>query len=246
MTMESLKVLKGLLNRVTTNVGDAGTLVASMTTMMLDDRGSSITFKGETEQSDLVMLQLQVFFMSMDWIVLFLLIMYFTTESKAFHKTEHEKLFWLWVGVYGGGRIAFVLKLSIFFTLSLCLGLGPMLMNQFYMAVRDQVVSSTNGTTMNRLRSNMAKNFLRLQAQSGSMEQGSLRGKSFRLIDLVEKLAKVKMRSGIPALLCRIFFWNHYKKMQEEIHDIIQNATRTELNYLLSTISCAKFVLVGK
>ena len=175
-----------------------------------------------------------------DWVVLFLVVGYFTTELKSFHKTEYEKVFWTLVGVYTGTRFAYLSEFTMLASVLTVL-VSTQVAELLERYVREIASLQIFSDTMQRLKREKAKHFLELTAINGLRDIGSLRGKSFRLKELVKKVSRVKTRAGLTALLFRLLFWNHYyKRVREEIHDIIHNSTTTELNYLLCSINCGE------
>jgi hypothetical protein len=178
---------------------------------------------------------------SSDWLAGLLIIGYFTTELKAFHKTEYEKVFWALFGIYFGARIAYLSEFTMLASVVTVL-VSTQVAELLESYVRQIASLQIFSDTMQRLRRDKAEHFLSLQAMNGSSDQGSLRGTSFRLNELIKQVSKVKIRAGLTALLFRILFWNHYyKRIREEMHDIVHNATTTELNYLLCSINCGEF-----
>ncbi len=63
-----------------------------------------------------------------------------------------------------------------------------------------------------------------------------------RAQEIVERLSSSKSR-GSTALVSWLL--NRHKRGQEEIHDILANATAAELNYMLSFCNCGKLAYVA-
>ena len=138
-----------------------------------------------------------------DCLALLFIVVYLNTELRSWHKTEYEKIFWLCIGLYAGARVGSILELRVpFMIMASLIGVQVRLVavavhcsilaltfssshwqvfDVLESYVRDFVSLRVFSDTMRNLRGDQAQQYLRIQAESGTMHQGSLRGKSFRL-----------------------------------------------------------------
>ena len=165
-----------------------------------------------------------------DAVAVVAVLIYFLTERQR--ALETEKAFWLIIGVYVGGRGAMHLHLTVPGAVVLIL-----LVSEAVSALERKVREFST-----KMHSNTLWQLRKEQQERWTSEldgvNGRIRGYSFRLRDLVDKLHRTKS-GGLRSLLVGLVRPS-VVRTQNEIHDIILSCDEKELNYQLCVINCSK------